>query len=95
MPHPSFSRPILAVAGLIALLLATAASASGPGAPNLTYDEIDYQALKYYSAPKQKVERESLDEELRAIIDAKTSEWGITVQSVEIRDVKLPADRRQ
>ena len=36
-------------------------------------------------------DRESLDEELRTIIDAKTSEWGITVQSVEIRDVKLPA----
>jgi len=35
-------------------------------------------------------ERESLDEELQRIIDAKTSEWGITVQSVEIRDVKLP-----
>lgn len=36
-------------------------------------------------------DRESLDEELRAIIDAKTSEWGITVQSVEIRDVRLPS----
>jgi len=35
-------------------------------------------------------ERESLDEELQRIIDAKTTEWGITVQSVEIRDVKLP-----
>ncbi|MCA9179155.1 MAG: slipin family protein [Planctomycetales bacterium] len=36
-------------------------------------------------------DREKLDEELRTIIDAKTSEWGITVQSVEVRDVKLPA----
>ncbi|MEM7349788.1 MAG: slipin family protein [Acidobacteriota bacterium] len=37
-------------------------------------------------------EREALDEELQAIIDAKTSEWGITVQSVEIRDVRIPAE---
>jgi regulator of protease activity HflC (stomatin/prohibitin superfamily) len=36
-------------------------------------------------------DRESLDTELQRIIDAKTSEWGITVQSVEIRDVRLPA----
>ena len=37
-------------------------------------------------------ERQALDEELQAIIDAKTSEWGITVQSVEIRDVRIPAE---
>lgn len=36
-------------------------------------------------------DREGLDRELQAILDAKTSEWGITVQSVEIRDVKIPA----
>lgn len=35
-------------------------------------------------------DRESLDKELQQVIDAKTSEWGITVQSVEIRDVKIP-----
>ena len=35
-------------------------------------------------------DRETLDRELQAAIDAKTSEWGITVQSVEIRDVKIP-----
>ena len=35
-------------------------------------------------------DREQLDKELLGIIDQKTSEWGITVQSVEIRDVKLP-----
>ena len=37
-------------------------------------------------------EREALDEELLAIIDAKTTEWGVTVQSVEIRDVRIPAE---
>ena len=35
-------------------------------------------------------EREGLDEELQSIIDAKTTEWGVTVQSVEIRDVRIP-----
>ena len=36
-------------------------------------------------------DREGLDNELQAILDSKTSEWGITVQSVEIRDVNIPA----
>ena len=36
-------------------------------------------------------DREGLDSELQVILDSKTSEWGITVQSVEIRDVKIPA----
>ncbi len=35
-------------------------------------------------------DRAQLDQELQTAIDAKTSEWGITVQSVEIRDVKIP-----
>jgi regulator of protease activity HflC (stomatin/prohibitin superfamily) len=35
-------------------------------------------------------DREALDKELRDIIDRKTSNWGITVQSVEIRDVMIP-----
>lgn len=37
-------------------------------------------------------DRESLDAELQTIIDQKTSEWGVTVQSVEIRDVRIPAE---
>ena len=35
-------------------------------------------------------ERESLGRELQKILDAKTNPWGITVQSVEIRDVHIP-----
>jgi len=35
-------------------------------------------------------DRAGLDAELQKSIDAKTSEWGITVQSVEIRDVCIP-----
>jgi len=35
-------------------------------------------------------EREELDRQLRETIDAKTEPWGITVQSVEVRDVVIP-----
>lgn len=35
-------------------------------------------------------ERESLGRELQRILDEKTTPWGITVQSVEIRDVRIP-----
>ena len=36
-------------------------------------------------------EREMLGQELQHILDGKTNPWGITVQSVEIRDVQIPA----
>ena len=35
-------------------------------------------------------EREVLGRELQRILDEKTNPWGITVQSVEIRDVRIP-----
>ena len=35
-------------------------------------------------------ERELLGRELQRILDEKTNPWGITVQSVEIRDVQIP-----
>src|SRR5271165_3295288 len=35
-------------------------------------------------------EREMLGRELQRILDEKTTSWGITVQSVEIRDVQIP-----
>ena len=35
-------------------------------------------------------ERETLGHELQRILDEKTNPWGITVQSVEIRDVRIP-----
>jgi regulator of protease activity HflC (stomatin/prohibitin superfamily) len=35
-------------------------------------------------------ERESMGRELQKILDEKTTPWGITVQSVEIRDVRIP-----
>lgn len=36
-------------------------------------------------------EREMLGQELQRILDEKTNPWGITVQSVEIRDVQIPS----
>jgi regulator of protease activity HflC (stomatin/prohibitin superfamily) len=37
------------------------------------------------------VGREKIDAELQKIIDQRTTPWGVTVQSVEIRDVVIPA----
>jgi regulator of protease activity HflC (stomatin/prohibitin superfamily) len=36
--------------------------------------------------------RQSLDEELQEIIDQRTTAWGATVQSVEIRDIVIPQE---
>ena len=36
------------------------------------------------------VGREVMDEDLQRIIDARTTPWGVTVQSVEIRDIVIP-----
>src|ERR1700734_2632224 len=35
-------------------------------------------------------ERESMGQQLQLILDAKTNPWGITIQSAEIRDVRIP-----
>jgi regulator of protease activity HflC (stomatin/prohibitin superfamily) len=35
-------------------------------------------------------ERESMGHELQKILDEKTAPWGITIQAVEIRDVRIP-----
>src|SRR5215472_17282719 len=35
-------------------------------------------------------ERETLGRELQRILDEKTNPWGITVQSMEVRDVRIP-----
>jgi regulator of protease activity HflC (stomatin/prohibitin superfamily) len=37
-------------------------------------------------------EREMLGTELQRILDEKTNPWGITIQSVEIRDVQIPPE---
>lgn len=38
------------------------------------------------------VGRAMMDEELQRIIDERTTPWGVTVQSVEIRDIVIPQD---
>jgi regulator of protease activity HflC (stomatin/prohibitin superfamily) len=38
------------------------------------------------------VGRESIDHELRKLIDERTHDWGVSVRSVEIRDVVIPPD---
>ncbi len=40
-------------------------------------------------------EREKLNQELQAIIDEHTDPWGIKVKTVEIKDVKIPADMQR
>jgi regulator of protease activity HflC (stomatin/prohibitin superfamily) len=37
-------------------------------------------------------ERQTIDKNLSSVIDARTSPWGINVQSVELRDVKIPPE---
>ncbi len=38
------------------------------------------------------VGRSTIDKELQQIIDQRTTPWGVTVQSVEIRDIVIPQD---
>jgi regulator of protease activity HflC (stomatin/prohibitin superfamily) len=38
------------------------------------------------------VGRSSIDAELQKVIDERTTPWGVTVQSVEIRDIVIPQD---
>ncbi len=38
------------------------------------------------------VGRSAIDKELQVVIDERTTPWGVTVQSVEIRDIVIPQD---
>jgi regulator of protease activity HflC (stomatin/prohibitin superfamily) len=38
------------------------------------------------------VGRSAIDKELQQVIDERTTPWGVTVQSVEIRDIVIPQD---
>ncbi len=48
------------------------------------------ESLGRHALAQMITERETLGRELQRILDEKTNPWGITVQSVEIRDVKIP-----
>ena len=41
------------------------------------------------------VRRTQIDKEVASILERKTSEWGITIVSVEIRDIEIPADLQE
>ena len=50
------------------------------------------EAIGRHHLAEMITEREKLGKELQVILDEKTNPWGITVHSVEIRDVKIPPD---
>jgi regulator of protease activity HflC (stomatin/prohibitin superfamily) len=50
------------------------------------------EAIGRHQLAEMITEREKLGRGLQSILDGKTNPWGITVQSVEIRDVKIPAE---
>ena len=48
------------------------------------------ESIGRHDLAKLITDRDALGQELQRILDAKTNPWGITVQSVEIRDVRIP-----
>ncbi|MGA7615278.1 MAG: slipin family protein [Thermoanaerobaculia bacterium] len=50
------------------------------------------EAIGRHQLGEMITERDRLGRELRRILDEKTNAWGITVHSVEIRDVKIPQE---
>src|SRR5580658_3669708 len=48
------------------------------------------EAIGRHELSQMIAERETLGQELQRVLDEKTNPWGITVQSVEIRDVRIP-----
>ncbi len=48
------------------------------------------ESIGRHDLAKLITDRDALGQELQQILDTKTNPWGITVQSVEIRDVRIP-----
>jgi regulator of protease activity HflC (stomatin/prohibitin superfamily) len=48
------------------------------------------EAIGRHELSQMIAEREMMGHELQRVLDQKTNPWGITVQSVEIRDVRIP-----
>ena len=57
---------------------------------NLSAQTALRESIGRHELAQMITERESLGHELQRILDEKTNPWGITVQSVEIRDVHIP-----
>jgi hypothetical protein len=58
---------------------------------NLSAQTALRESIGRHELHQMVAEREMLGRELQRILDEKTTPWGITVQSVEIRDVQIPA----
>ncbi len=57
---------------------------------NLSSQTALRESIGRHELAQMITERETLGRELQRILDEKTNPWGITVQSVEIRDVRIP-----
>ena len=61
-----------------------------PSAVQLSAQTALRESIGRHMLTDMVTDRESLGRELQKILDAKTNPWGVTVQSVEIRDVQIP-----
>jgi len=59
---------------------------------NLSAQTALRESIGRHELAQMITERETLGRELQRILDEKTNPWGITVQSVEVRDVRIPRD---
>jgi regulator of protease activity HflC (stomatin/prohibitin superfamily) len=57
---------------------------------NLSAQTTLRESIGRHELAQMITERETLGRELQRILDEKTNPWGITVQSVEVRDVRIP-----
>jgi regulator of protease activity HflC (stomatin/prohibitin superfamily) len=57
---------------------------------NLSAQTALRESIGRHELAQMITEREMMGRELQRILDEKTNPWGITVQSVEIRDVRIP-----
>jgi regulator of protease activity HflC (stomatin/prohibitin superfamily) len=60
------------------------------GAITLSAQTALRESIGRHQLAQMITDRETLGRELQRILDEKTNPWGITVQSVEIRDVSIP-----
>ena len=58
---------------------------------NLSAQTALRESIGRHELAQMITERETLGRELQRILDDKTNAWGITVQSVEVRDVRIPS----
>jgi regulator of protease activity HflC (stomatin/prohibitin superfamily) len=59
-------------------------------AVNMSAQTALRESIGRHELAQMVTERETLGRELQRVLDEKTTPWGITVQSVEVRDVRIP-----